>query len=140
MIIGDIKEGLVIDHIRAGMGMKLYNYLKLSERNCQVAIIKNASSEKYGMKDILKIAEIVEMDFNILAVIDPKITINIIRDGKRIEKIHPTLPKEFEGAFVCKNPRCISTIEQDLPQKFKLTDKEKGVYRCIYCETKIEMG
>ena len=138
MIIGDIKEGLVLDHIQAGMGMKLYNYLKLSEKNCQIAIIENATSDKYGKKDILKIAEKIDIDYDVLGAVDPHITINVIEGGKRVKKIHPPLPDEFEGIFNCKNPRCITTIEQELPQRFKLTDREKGTYRCIYCETKLK--
>lgn len=138
MIIGDIRDGVVLDHIQAGMGMKLYNYLNLSQKNCQIAIIENASSEKYGRKDILKIAEKIDLDLDVLGAVDPHITVNIIEDGKRVKKLHPTLPKEFTGVFTCKNPRCITSIEQELPQRFKLCDEATGTYRCVYCESKLK--
>lgn len=138
MIIGSIVNGLVIDHIPAGRGMELYRYLKLDDLECEVAIIKNASSEKYGKKDILKVNEVIDLDFDMLGYIAPQITVNVIKNGERVDKIHPKLPETITGVLRCKNPRCITSIEQELQHVFKLTDREHGVYRCIYCETKAE--
>ena len=138
MIIGTIKNGVVIDHIPAGRGMELYRYLKLEKLECEVALIKNAVSSKYGKKDILKINEVIDLNFDMLGFIDPHITVNIIENGERINKIHPELPERITGVIKCKNPRCITSVEQELLHVFKLTDREKGVYRCIYCETKAE--
>lgn len=138
MIIGNIIKGLVIDHIPAGKGMDLYKYLNLDELECEVAFIKNASSSKLGKKDILKINELIDVNYEILAFVDPKITVNVIEDGKRVKKIHPELPDTIKNVIKCKNPRCITSIEQELEQNFKLSDKEKGIYRCIYCDTKAE--
>lgn len=138
MIIGSIVNGLVIDHIPAGRGMELYRYLKLDDMECEVALIKNAASEKYGKKDILKVNEVIDMDFDILGYIAPQITVNVIRNGERVQKIHPKLPETITGVLRCKNPRCITSVEQELQHVFKLTDREHGVYRCIYCDTKAE--
>ena len=138
MIIGSIVNGLVIDHIPAGRGMELYRYLKLDDMECEVALIKNATSDKYGKKDILKVNEVIDMDFDILGYIAPQITVNVIRNGERVQKIHPKLPETITDVLRCKNPRCITSVEQELPHVFKLTDREHGVYRCIYCETKAE--
>ena len=136
MIIGNIVNGIVIDHIPAGQGMQLYRYLKLDRLECEVALIKNAVSGKRGKKDILKINEVIDLNFDILGYIDPRITVNIIKGGERVKKLHPALPKQIVNVIQCKNPRCITSIEQDLPHVFRLTDEEKGVYRCIYCDTK----
>lgn len=138
MIIGSIQNGIVIDHIPAGKGMEIYEYLNLSQLSCEVAIIKNASSGKLGKKDILKISEVIDIDLALLGYIDPHITVNIIKDGQRSEKFHPELPESLSGVLRCKNPRCISSIEQELPQVFRLTDRENAVYRCIYCDTRAE--
>jgi aspartate carbamoyltransferase regulatory subunit len=136
MIIGTIVNGIVIDHIPAGHGMELYRYLKLDRLECEVALIKNAASTKREKKDILKINEVIDLNFDILGYIDPRITVNIIQGGERVKKLHPALPKQITNVIKCKNPRCITSIEQDLPHVFRLTDEEKGVYRCIYCDTK----
>lgn len=138
MIIGSIHDGLVIDHIPAGKAMEIYEYLDLDQLDCQVAIIKNAESAKRGRKDILKINEIIDLDYDLLGYIDPHITVNVIQDGKRVKKFHPALPEKLVGVLKCKNPRCISSIEQELPQIFQLTDRDQGIYRCIYCDTKAE--
>ena len=135
MIIGTIVNGVVIDHIPAGRGMQIYHYLKLDEVNCEVAIIKNAESKKHQKKDILKINEVIDLNYDMLGYIDPLITVNIIRGGQRVEKIHPVLPETLTGVIRCKNPRCITSVEQELPHVFRLTDREKGVYRCMYCDT-----
>jgi aspartate carbamoyltransferase regulatory subunit len=138
MIIGSIVNGIVIDHIPAGRGMELYTTLELEKLDCEVALIKNATSIKRGKKDILKIGELIPLNYDVLGYIDPKITVNIIEDGKRIKKMHPSLPETITGVIKCKNPRCITSAEQELLHVFKLTDRENIVYRCIYCETKAE--
>ena len=136
MIIGTIVDGVVIDHIPAGRGLEIYQYLHLDEMECEVALIKNAHSNKLGKKDILKINEVIDLNFELLGYIDPRITVNIIRNGIRVEKMHPQLPEKVTGIIKCKNPRCITSTEQDLPHVFQLTDREHGVYRCIYCESR----
>ena len=138
MIIGTIVNGIVIDHIPAGRGMEIYRYLHLDELECEVALIKNAASSKRGKKDILKVGEIIGLDYDLLGYIDPRITVNIIRDGQRVEKLHPSLPERITGIIRCKNPRCITSTEQGLEHIFRLTDRENGVYRCIYCDTRAE--
>ena len=136
MKIDSIKNGLVIDHIRAGNGMEIYRLLELEKLDCSVAIIKNVASKKLGKKDIIKIDADIEIDLDILGYIDSDITINVIRDSVLVEKRHIELPETLTGVLVCKNPRCISATEQELPQIFKLTDRENKVYRCMYCEAK----
>lgn len=135
MIISSVQEGIVIDHIPAGQGMRLYHYLGFDDLDCQIALIENAVSHKRGRKDILKINEVIDLDYAILGYFDPHITVNIIHDGHTTEKIHPSLPETLTDVLHCHNPRCITSIEQELPHIFKLTDPEKGTYRCIYCET-----
>ncbi|MCQ2432053.1 MAG: aspartate carbamoyltransferase regulatory subunit [Clostridia bacterium] len=136
MIIGSLVDGIVIDHIPAGRGMELYKYLRLDELDCEVAIIKNAASSKLGKKDIIKIGAPMDLNFEILGFIDPRITVDIIEGGKRARKFHPALPETIIGILHCKNPRCITSVEQELPQVFRLTDKEHVVYRCMYCDNK----
>lgn len=136
MIIGQIKDGIVLDHITAGRCMDIYNILKLGEIECTVAMIKNADSKKMGKKDIIKIFESMEIDLDVLGYIDPGVTVNIIRDGKLLKREKLTLPDQITGVIKCKNPRCITSVEQELPHKFRLTDRENKVYRCIYCESK----
>lgn len=136
MIIGTIVDGLVIDHIPAGRAMELYHYLRLDKLQCEVAIIKNAPSEKYGRKDIIKVGEVIDLDLDILGFISPNITVNVIRNGEKVDKMHPALPERITDVIRCKNPRCITSTEQELRQVFKLTDRETATYRCIYCETK----
>ena len=136
MNVDAIKNGIVIDHIAAGKGMELYQLLKLDELDCSVAIMKNVTSAKMGKKDIIKIDADIEIDMNILGYVDPDATINVIRDGKRVEKKRINLPEKLTNVIFCKNPRCITSTEQELPHIFKCTDKENRVYRCIYCETK----
>ena len=138
MIIGQIKDGIVLDHITAGRGMEIYNILGLGRLDCTVAMIKNAESEKKGKKDIIKIGQVIDLDFDVLGYIDPGITVNIIKDGQRVEKRQLKLPERIRNVIRCKNPRCITSVEQELPQIFTLTDREKRTYRCLYCETKAE--
>lgn len=138
MIIGNIVNGIVIDHIPAGKAMDIYHYLNLDRLDCEVALIKNASSDKKGRKDILKLNEVIDLNLDLLGFIDPAITVNIIRDGKRVKKLHPQLPEKITGVIKCRNPRCITSVEQELSQEFYLAEPEKGVYRCVYCDTKAE--
>ena len=136
MNIDSIQNGYVIDHIRAGLGMDVYRYLKLDTLDCSVAIIKNAKSKRLGKKDIIKIDQEIPLDVELLGYIDPDITVNIIRDGKRVEKMHLEMPDRVVNVIRCKNPRCITQTEQELDQVFFLADREKRVYRCLYCEAK----
>ncbi len=136
MNIDSIKNGIVIDHITAGQGMRIYNLLGLDSLDCSVALIKNVSSRKMGKKDIIKIDSDFDVDTDILGYVDPDVTVNIIKDGRTAEKKTIELPERLTGVLVCKNPRCISATEQELPQVFRLTDRGRRVYRCIYCETR----
>lgn len=132
--IGGLTEGIVLDHIHAGGAMEIYNYLNLEKLDCSVAIIKNAKSNKMGKKDIIKIEQHIDIDFDMLAVLEPHMTINYIKNGERVEKRQLNLPEHIYGIIKCKNPRCITSIEQELPHRFKLTNREKAIYRCEYCE------
>ena len=136
MIIGKIENGIVLDHIKAGAGMKLYKILGLDSLDCQVALIKNAESQKLGRKDIIKIDRIIDVNLDAIGYIDAGITVNIIENGKLAKRTHIEPPEEITDVIKCKNPRCITTTEQELPHVFKLTDRENLVYRCIYCERK----
>ena len=135
--IGGIKEGVVLDHIQAGKSMEIYKYLGLGKLDCTVAIIKNARSSKMGRKDIIKIEGLLNsLDLDILGYIDHNITVNIIKDNKIVEKRELKLPKKLVNVIHCKNPRCITSTEQELPHIFYLADPEKEVYRCQYCDEK----
>ena len=136
MNIDSIVNGIVIDHITAGKGKEIYNLLHLSSLDCMVALITNAASIKMGRKDIIKIAESIELDTDALGYVDPGVTVSIIANGETIEKKKLDLPEELEGVLHCKNPRCITSTEQELAPVFKLTDRAKREYRCIYCESK----
>lgn len=136
MHIDSIKNGVVIDHIQAGKSMEVYNSLELDKLDCTVAIIKNVQSKKMGRKDIIKIDSEMEVDLDVLGYIDSDITVNIIKNEVLCEKKKLTLPAQIKDVVKCKNPRCITTIEQDLPHIFNLTDAATKTYRCIYCETK----
>lgn len=133
MNIDSIRNGIVIDHIQAKKGMEIYNALNLGELDCSVAIITNARSKKMGRKDIIKIDKSINLDLDILGYIDSNITINIIKNDVRVEKYHVELPQTITNIIKCKNPRCITSLEQDLDNIFVLTDRNK--YRCKYCET-----
>lgn len=132
--IGGLREGIVLDHIHAGGAMEIYSYLQLEKLDCSVAIIKNARSNKMGRKDIIKIDGPIDLDFDMLAVLDPNITIDVIKNGSIIEKRKLNLPEYVTHIIKCRNPRCITSVEQELPHRFRLTNREKGVYRCAYCE------
>ena len=140
MNIDSIKRGIVLDHIRAGRSMDIYKYLHLDELECSVAIIKNVKSNAMGRKDIIKIDEDITIDLDVLGYIDPGITVNIIEDGRIVEKKHLELPQRLVNVIRCKNPRCITSSEPGLDQIFRLTDRERQVYRCIYCDTEKKKG
>ena len=135
--ISGIREGVVLDHIQAGKSMELYRYLGLGKMDCTVAIIKNARSSKMGRKDIIKIeGPLDSLDLDVLGYIDHNITVNIIRDDRIVEKRCLNLPNRLVNVIHCKNPRCITSVEQELPHIFYLADKEKEIYRCQYCDEK----
>lgn len=135
--VGKIEEGFVLDHIQAGKSLSLYEHLGLDKLDCTVAIIKNARSEKMGKKDILKVeCDIDKLNLDVLAFIDHNITVNVIKDGEIVAKKALVLPKMIKNVIKCHNPRCITSIEQELPHIFFLADEEKEVYRCKYCEEK----
>ncbi|MBR6428458.1 MAG: aspartate carbamoyltransferase regulatory subunit [Clostridia bacterium] len=136
MNIDSINNGVVIDHITAGNGMKLYDLLGLGELDCSVAIIKNVVSRKMGKKDIIKIDADIPVSFDVIGFVDPGATVNIIRGGVLVEKRAIEMPDELVNVIRCKNPRCITSCEQEIDHIFRLTDREHKVYRCIYCETK----
>lgn len=140
MVIDAISNGIVLDHIRAGLSMELYRILNLDKLQCSVAVLKNVTSRKMGRKDIIKIDEIIDLNFDVLGYVDPGITVSIVRDGKLDRKFSVELPERVTNVIRCKNPRCITSTEQELPHIFKLTDKEKRVYRCIYCESRAKGG
>ena len=134
MKIDSIMNGVVLDHIQAGKSMEIYKYLHLDKLDCSVAIIKNVRSNRMGRKDIIKIDSPMELDLDVLGYIDPNITVNIIHDGKLVEKKHLELPKKLLNVIRCKNPRCITVAEPQLDAIFLLSDAEKHSYRCAYCE------
>ena len=136
MNVDGVSTGIVLDHIQAGKSMEIYKLLKLDELDCSVAIIQNAVSTKYGRKDIIKIDERIELDMDVLGYVDPNITINLVKDGKLELKTHLELPETLTNVLECKNPRCITSVEQGAKQRFYLADKEKKIYRCAYCEAK----
>ena len=136
MNIDSIKNGIVIDHITAGKGMEIYRILGQETLDCSVALIENVTSRKSGKKDIIKIDSDFDVDTDILGFFDPDVTVNMIKDGKIVEKKTIELPHELTNVLKCKNPRCISSTEQELPQIFRLTDRDQRVYLCLYCEAK----
>ena len=136
--ISGLNEGVVIDHIQAGGAMKIYEYLNLEKLDCQVAIIKNARSSKMGKKDIIKIEGPLDIDLNVLGVLDHNITINIIKDNHISEKKTLEPPDMVTNIIKCRNPRCITSAEHNVPHKFKLTDRENRIYRCVYCESRFK--
>ncbi len=138
MHIDSIKNGIVIDHITAGRGMELYHLLGLDKLDCSIAIIKNVHSNKMGKKDIIKVDADVALDMTVLGYVDPGVTVDIIENGVLVDKKRISLPHEIKNVIFCKNPRCITSTEQELPHIFKLTDEKNRVFRCIYCETKAE--
>lgn len=140
MNIDSIQQGIVLDHIKAGMGLTIYQALHLDKLDCSVAIIKNAKSSLMGRKDIIKIDDTISLNLDILGYLDPDITVNIIQDAKIVEKKKLNLPQKIEGIISCKNPRCITSTEKTLPHVFKLVDAQKRIYTCLYCETQAEVS
>ena len=138
MNIDSIKNGIVIDHITAGRGMELYHLLSLESLDCTVALIKNVGSRKMGRKDIIKIDADIDLSMDILGYVDPDVTVNVIRGGVIVEKKQIALPERLVDVIKCKNPRCITSTEQELSHIFRLTDPEGRVYRCLWCETQAE--
>ncbi len=135
--VGRLNEGVVLDHIQAGKAMEIYKYLKLDKMECSVAIIKNARSTQMGRKDIIKVeCPIEELNLDVLGFVDHEITVDIIKDGEIVEKRRLKMPKKLVNIVSCKNPRCITSIEQGLDQVFFLADEEREIYRCLYCEEK----
>ena len=134
MNIDAIKNGIVIDHITPGRGMELYHLLSIEELDCTVALIKNVGSRKMGKKDIIKIDADIDLNMDIIGYVDPDVTVNVIRNGNIVEKKQIALPARLTNVIYCKNPRCITSTEQELPHIFRLTDPERRVYRCLYCE------
>ncbi len=132
--IDSLQKGVVIDHIEAGMGMRIYDLLGLDDLDCCVALIKNARSTKFGKKDIIKIEGDIEINFEVLGFIDPNITVDVIDDGRIVEKKKLVLPETITNVVKCKNPRCITSIEEGVDHIFRLCDREKRRYRCVYCE------
>ena len=139
MNVDSITNGFVIDHIIAGRGMRIYELLGLDELDCSVAIIKNVNSKKHGKKDIIKIDSDFPINFDVVGFVDPNATINVIKDGVLVEKRSIEMPEKLVNVIECKNPRCITTVEQEIDHIFNLTDKEEKVYRCLYCETKADI-
>jgi len=138
MKIDSIRNGIVIDHIEAGKSMQLYEMLGLDKLDCSVAIIKNAPSQKMGRKDIIKIDSPIDIDLNVLGFISPSVTVDVIRDGVCAEKRHIELPQKLINIIRCKNPRCITSTEQELAHVFVLANPVKHEYRCLYCETRAD--
>lgn len=136
MQIDTIKNGIVIDHIAAGRAMQLYSMLGLNKLDCTVAIIKNVPSAKMGKKDIIKIDSAFDADLDVIGYVSPNVTVNVIRDGAIVEKKHIDLPEKLTNIIKCKNPRCITTAEQEITQVFLLCDRQKAEYRCMYCDAK----
>lgn len=136
MIIGKIQDGIVLDHITAGKGMEIYKVLGLDKLDCEVAMILQADSVKMGKKDIIKIAQVIDLDVTVLGWLDPGITVNIIQGGKLLRREHLTLPQTVSNVLKCRNPRCITSTEQELPHVFRLCDAKKRIYRCIYCDSR----
>ena len=136
MNIDSIQNGIVIDHIPAGLGMRLYDLLGLEKLDCSVAIIKNVHSQKQGRKDIIKIDADIPVNLDVIGYVDPGVTVNIIQGGMLVEKKRIDMPETLTNVIFCKNPRCITSCEQELKHVFVLTDRKHKVYRCLYCETK----
>ncbi len=140
LTINSIKKGVVIDHIKAGQGINIFNHLGLDEADFTVALIINANSKKLGKKDIIKIENEINIDFAVLGLLDPDVTINIIDDEKIVRKIKVQLPEIVEDALKCKNPRCVTSIERNITHVFQLVDKKRGLYKCQYCDELASVG
>ena len=135
MIIGQIKDGIVLDHITAGSALRIYHVLGLDRLDCTVALIQRADSKKMGKKDIIKIGQVIDLDFDVLGYLDPGITVNVIKNGELAKREHLSLPEKVTDIIRCKNPRCITMTEPGIRQQFRLTDPKKKVYRCVFCDS-----
>lgn len=135
MNINGVKNGIVLDHIKAGKAFEIYQLLQLEKLDCFVAVLQNVESSKYGKKDVIKIDGNVQLNYDVLGYIDSNITVNMIENGELVNKIHLSLPETLTNVIQCKNPHCITTTEQEIKHVFKLVKKDKRIYRCIYCDT-----
>ena len=135
MIIGQIKDGIVLDHITAGNALRIYHVLGLDRLDCTVALIQHADSKKMGKKDIIKVGQVIDLDFAVLGYLDPGITVNVIKNGELAKREHLSLPERVTDIIRCKNPRCITMTEPGIRQQFRLTDPKKKVYRCVFCDS-----
>ena len=135
MIIGQIKDGIVLDHITEGNALRIYHVLGLDRLSCTVALIQHADSKKMGKKDIIKVGQVIDLDFAVLGYLDPGITVNVIKNGELAKREHLSLPERVTDIIRCKNPRCITMTEPGIQQQFRLTDPKKKVYRCVFCDS-----
>ncbi len=135
MNVDTITNGYVLDHIKAGNSMKIYNYLGLDKLTCGIAVIQNVRSNKNTVKDIIKIDALIDLDMDVLGYIDPGVTVNVVKNSVIVSKMHLKLPEKLTNVIKCKNPRCITGVEDQLPHLFRLTDEENRVYRCVYCDS-----
>ena len=135
MNVDGVRNGIVLDHIAAGKSMEIYRLLNLDRLSCSVAVLQNVPSKKYGTKDIIKIDEMIEVNHIIIGYIDPNITVNIVRNNELVSKKHLSLPEKLDNVIFCKNPRCITSVEQEIVHSFSLPYPEKRIYRCLYCDT-----
>ena len=135
MNVDGVRNGIVLDHIAAGKSMEIYRLLNLDRLSCSVAVLQNVPSKKYGTKDIIKIDEMIDVNLDIIGYIDPNITVNIVRNNELVSKKHLSLPEKLDNVIFCKNPRCITSVEQEIVHSFRLGDPEKRIYRCVYCDT-----
>lgn len=134
MNVDGVRNGIVLDHIAAGKSMEIYRLLNLDQMSCSVAVLQNVPSRKYGAKDIIKIDEMIDVNLDIIGYTDPNITVNIVRNNELVSKKHLSLPEKLDNVIFCKNPRCITSTEQEITHSFKLADAEKRIYRCVYCD------
>lgn len=134
MNVDGVRNGIVLDHIAAGKSMEIYRLLNLDRLSCSVAVLQNVQSKKYGIKDMIKIDEMIDINLDIIGYIDPNITINIVKDNELVSKKHLSLPEKLDNVIFCKNPRCITSVEQEIVHSFRLADTEKRIYRCVYCD------
>ena len=134
MNVDGVRNGIVLDHIAAGKSMEIYRLLNLDRLSCSVAVLQNVPSKKYGTKDIIKIDEMIDVNLDIIGYIDPNITVNVVKNNELVSKKHLSLPEKLDNVIVCKNPRCITSTEQEIVHSFKLADAEKRIYRCVYCD------
>ena len=134
MNVDGVRNGIVLDHIAAGKSMEIYRLLNLDQLSCSVAVLQNVQSKKYGIKDMIKIDEMIDINLDIIGYIDPNITINIVKENELVSKKHLSLPEKLDNVIFCKNPRCITSVEQEIVHSFRLADTEKRIYRCVYCD------